>query len=223
MSYPSACITNRRIPTVNCCIHLVVPNHTWKIKVFLRPLFTLRFFHLSSFLDKLYVMSSNEALAHFMRNPRLYLAPHLPRPPCKLCVLGPPHSGKTTVSQLVAQRYNAKVILPPSLSLVWSANFIGQKNLFPIALIDLLSMLSLIGQKSCPIKKRKCSCIHVFSRAWRQLRIVAWLSDWLTVLCSDWQLYLYFVTIPVECRKKLLSWSRSFNKWLANLALPNEN
>ncbi|XP_067049308.1 adenylate kinase 9-like [Acropora muricata] len=64
----------------------------------------------ASFLDKLYVMSSNEALAHFMRNPRLYLAPHLPRPPCKLCVLGPPHSGKTTVSQLVAQRYNAKIL-----------------------------------------------------------------------------------------------------------------
>ena len=83
-------------------------------------------------------------------------------------------------------------------------------------------MLSLIGQKSCPIKRRKCSCIHVFSRAWLQLRIVAWLSDWLTVLCSDWQLYLNFVMIPVECRKKLLSWSRSFNKWLANLALPNE-
>ena len=142
MSYPSACITNRRIPTVNCCIHLVVPNHTWKIKVIRRPLFTLRFFHLSSFLDKLYVMSSNEALAHFMRNPRLYLAPHLPRPPCKVCVLGPPHSGKTTVSRLVAQRYNAKVILPPSLSLVWSANFIGQKNVFPIALIDLLCQCS---------------------------------------------------------------------------------
>ena len=157
-----------------------------------------------------------------MRNPRLYLAPHLPRPPCKVFVLGPPHSGKTTVSRLVAQRYNAKVILPPSLSLAWSANFIGQKSIFPIALIDLVSMLSLIGQKSCPIKKRKCSCIHVFSRAWLQLRIVAWLSDWLTVQWSDWQLYLYFVTIPVEYRKKLLTWSRSFNKYLANLALTNE-
>lgn len=63
-----------------------------------------------SFLDKLYVMSSNEALAHFMRNPRPYLAPHLPRPPCKLCVLGPPHSGKTTVARLVAERYKAKIL-----------------------------------------------------------------------------------------------------------------
>lgn len=62
-----------------------------------------------SFLDKLYVMSTNEALAHFMRNPRPYLAPHLPRPPCKVCVLGPPHAGKTTVAHALAQRYNAKV------------------------------------------------------------------------------------------------------------------
>ena len=65
---------------------------------------------ISSFLDKLYVMSSNEALAHFMRNPRPYLAPHLPRPPCKVCVLGPPHSGKTIVAHALAERYNAKVI-----------------------------------------------------------------------------------------------------------------
>ena len=62
-----------------------------------------------SFLDKLYVMSTNEALAHFMRNPRPYLASHLPRPPCKVCVLGPPHAGKTTVAHALAQRYNAKV------------------------------------------------------------------------------------------------------------------
>ena len=65
---------------------------------------------ISSFLDKLYVMSSNEALVHFMRNPRPYLAPHLPRPPCKVCVLGPPHSGKTIVAHALAERYNAKVI-----------------------------------------------------------------------------------------------------------------
>lgn len=154
-----------------------------------------------------------------MRNPRLYLAPHLPRPPCKLCILGPPHSGKTTVSRLVAQRYNAKVILPPSLSLVWSANFIGQKNVFPIALIDLVPMVSLIGQKSCPIKRRVA---YTCFPAWRQLRTVACLSDWLTVLWSDWQLYLHFFAILVECQKKLLSWSPSFNKWLANLALPNK-
>ena len=60
-------------------------------------------------MDKLYVMASNESLAHFMRNPRPFLAPHLPCPPCKVCVLGPPHSGKTVLAQSLAQRYNAKV------------------------------------------------------------------------------------------------------------------
>ena len=60
-------------------------------------------------MDKLYVMASNESLAHFMRNPRPFLAPHLPCPPCKVCVLGPPHSGKTILAQSLAQRYNAKV------------------------------------------------------------------------------------------------------------------
>ena len=54
-------------------------------------------------------MSSNEALAKFMRNPRPFLAPHLPRPPCKLCILGPPHSGKTTLAKMLAERYDAKV------------------------------------------------------------------------------------------------------------------
>ena len=60
-------------------------------------------------MDKLYVMSTGEALAHFLRNPRAFLAPHLPRPPCKVCVLGPPHSGKTTVAHALAQRYKAQV------------------------------------------------------------------------------------------------------------------
>lgn len=54
-------------------------------------------------------MSSPEALGEFMRNPRSYLAPHLPRPPCKLYVLGPPHSGKSEVAQKLAKQYNAKV------------------------------------------------------------------------------------------------------------------
>ena len=70
--------------------------------------FLVQFF-CCSFLDKLYVMSTSEALGYFMRNPRPYLAAHLPRPPCKLCVLGPPHSGKTTVARMLADRYNAKV------------------------------------------------------------------------------------------------------------------
>lgn len=62
------------------------------------------------FLDKLYFLSSEEALAAFMKNPRLYIAPPQPRPPCKLIVTGPPMSGKTTLCNLLAEKYGATVI-----------------------------------------------------------------------------------------------------------------
>ncbi|KAH9524991.1 Adenylate kinase 9, partial [Bulinus truncatus] len=62
-----------------------------------------------SFLDKMYVLSTEEALDKFMKNPRPYLLPPQPRPPCKLSVIGCPFSGKTTLCNLLAQRYGAKV------------------------------------------------------------------------------------------------------------------
>ena len=63
-----------------------------------------------SFLDKMYVMSTPEALELFMNNPRHYLLPPQPAPPCKVAVVGPPHSGRSTLAQRLAQRYAAKVI-----------------------------------------------------------------------------------------------------------------
>lgn len=54
-------------------------------------------------------MSNAEALDKFMKNPRKYLLPPQPAPPCKVVVLGPPHSGCTTLSKKLAERYNAKV------------------------------------------------------------------------------------------------------------------
>ena len=62
-----------------------------------------------SFLDKLYVLSTEEALQKFLKNPRPYLLPPQPRPPCKICVSGPPLSGKTTLCNQLAQKYGAKV------------------------------------------------------------------------------------------------------------------
>ena len=62
-----------------------------------------------SFLDKMYFLSSGPAMSKFLKNPRTYIMPPQPRPPCKLCVTGPPRSGKTTVAHLLAQKYNAKV------------------------------------------------------------------------------------------------------------------
>lgn len=61
------------------------------------------------FLDKIYFLSSEEALSAFLKNPRPYLLPPQPRPPCKLIVTGPPLSGKTTLCNILASRYGAEV------------------------------------------------------------------------------------------------------------------
>ncbi|XP_077977825.1 adenylate kinase 9-like isoform X2 [Glandiceps talaboti] len=63
-----------------------------------------------SFLDKIYVLSSEEAMECFLKNPRPFLIAPQPRPPCKLCVTGPPLAGKTTLCHLIAQKYGAKVL-----------------------------------------------------------------------------------------------------------------
>ncbi|XP_053469806.1 adenylate kinase 9 isoform X2 [Ictalurus furcatus] len=63
-----------------------------------------------SFLNKIYVLSSQEALQMFMLQPRRYLLPPMPRPPCKVSVIGPPRSGKSTLSALLAEHYGAVVI-----------------------------------------------------------------------------------------------------------------
>ena len=65
--------------------------------------------HTQSFLDKMYSMSSAEALAQFMINPRIYLKPPNPQIPCKVCVLGPPVSGKSTLVKAIALKYKAMV------------------------------------------------------------------------------------------------------------------
>ncbi|XP_071997899.1 adenylate kinase 9 isoform X2 [Engystomops pustulosus] len=62
-----------------------------------------------SFLDKMYVLSSEESLMKFIQNPRPYLLPPMPLPPCKVAVLGPKFSGKTTLCNLIANKYSGKV------------------------------------------------------------------------------------------------------------------
>uniref|UniRef100_W5KSE9 Adenylate kinase 9 n=1 Tax=Astyanax mexicanus TaxID=7994 RepID=W5KSE9_ASTMX len=64
----------------------------------------------SVFLDKIYVLSSQEALQKFMVNPRRYLLPPMPRPPCRMAVIGPPCSGKSTMCTLLAKHYGAVLI-----------------------------------------------------------------------------------------------------------------
>lgn len=63
-----------------------------------------------SFQDKLYVLSSEEAYKKFITNPRWYLLPPMPKPPCRVSVIGPPQAGKSTLCKLLAQHYNAVVL-----------------------------------------------------------------------------------------------------------------
>ncbi|XP_063088089.1 adenylate kinase 9 isoform X2 [Cavia porcellus] len=63
-----------------------------------------------SFLGKIYCLSSEEALKTFLLNPRPYLLPPMPAPPCKVFIFGPQYSGKTTLSNLIAEYYKGKVV-----------------------------------------------------------------------------------------------------------------
>ncbi|XP_075453717.1 adenylate kinase 9 isoform X2 [Ascaphus truei] len=64
----------------------------------------------ATFLDKIYLLSSEEAFIKFRQNPRPYLLPPMPLPPCKVAVLGPRSSGKTTLCNLIANKYTGKVL-----------------------------------------------------------------------------------------------------------------
>ncbi|XP_072356094.1 adenylate kinase 9 isoform X2 [Scyliorhinus torazame] len=64
----------------------------------------------ASYLDKMYFLSSEETLKKFISNPRPYLLPPQPRPPCKVAILGPKSTGKTTLCKLIAQKYDAKIL-----------------------------------------------------------------------------------------------------------------
>ncbi|XP_030171992.1 adenylate kinase 9 isoform X4 [Lynx canadensis] len=63
-----------------------------------------------SFLGKMYCLSSEEALKKFLLSPRPYLLPPMPAPPFKVFIFGPQSSGKTTLSNLLAENYKGKVI-----------------------------------------------------------------------------------------------------------------
>ncbi|XP_011757222.2 adenylate kinase 9 isoform X4 [Macaca nemestrina] len=63
-----------------------------------------------SFLGKIYCLSSEEALKPFVLNPRPYLLPPMPAPPCKVFIFGPQYSGKTTLCNMLAENYKGKVV-----------------------------------------------------------------------------------------------------------------
>ncbi|GAB5571790.1 adenylate kinase 9 isoform X1 [Prionailurus iriomotensis] len=53
---------------------------------------------------------SVSSLKKFLLNPRPYLLPPMPAPPFKVFIFGPQSSGKTTLSNLLAENYKGKVI-----------------------------------------------------------------------------------------------------------------
>ncbi|XP_043962483.1 adenylate kinase 9 isoform X2 [Gambusia affinis] len=62
------------------------------------------------FQDKLYILSSQDAYKKFVMNPRKYLLPPMPRPPCRVCIIGSSQAGKSTMCSLLAQHYGALVL-----------------------------------------------------------------------------------------------------------------
>ena len=72
----------------------------------------------SSFLGKMYCLSSEETLKLFSLNPRPFLLPPMPLPPCKVFIFGPEHIGKTTLANLIAEHFKAKVTSCGALVLI---------------------------------------------------------------------------------------------------------
>lgn len=66
----------------------------------------------------MYCLSSLDALMDFIRSPRSYLLPPHPQVPTKICILGPPASGKTTLAQAIAEYYHAQVSFELNLALL---------------------------------------------------------------------------------------------------------
>ncbi|XP_041043791.1 adenylate kinase 9 isoform X2 [Carcharodon carcharias] len=97
----------------------IAPGYRWRrskwgrtcpVSLFEGNLVMGKFQFSASYLDKMYFLSSEETLKRFISNPRPYLLPPQPRPPCKVAILGPKSAGKTTLCKLIAQKYDAKIL-----------------------------------------------------------------------------------------------------------------
>ncbi|XP_037100184.1 adenylate kinase 9 isoform X2 [Syngnathus acus] len=62
------------------------------------------------FRDKMYILSSQEAYDKFVSNPRRYLLPPMPSPPCRVCIIGTAASGRPELSVLMGARHNVSVL-----------------------------------------------------------------------------------------------------------------
>ncbi|XP_072766986.1 adenylate kinase 9 isoform X1 [Anoplolepis gracilipes] len=62
------------------------------------------------FLNKIFFLSSDEAMDLFIENPRTFLLPPNPRPSCKIAVFGPKYAGKSELSAQLAKVFGGIVI-----------------------------------------------------------------------------------------------------------------
>lgn len=66
--------------------------------------------HAVRFLNKIFFLSSEEAVYLFIENPRTFLLPPNPRPTCKIAVFGPKYAGKSQLSARLAEVFGGTVI-----------------------------------------------------------------------------------------------------------------
>ncbi|KAG5337552.1 KAD9 kinase, partial [Acromyrmex charruanus] len=66
--------------------------------------------HAVRFLDMIFFLSSQGATNLFIENPRTFLLPPNPRPPCKIAVFGPKYAGKSELSIRLAEVFGGVVI-----------------------------------------------------------------------------------------------------------------
>lgn len=83
-----------------------------------------------AFLDKMYVMSSADAMSSFVKNPRPYLLPPCPQIPCKIAVVGQPFTGKTDLVHDLAKELGVswntlKLIIFQKKSLIFINSFVS--------------------------------------------------------------------------------------------------
>ena len=108
------------------------------------------------FLDKLYCLSSVDALMDFTRCPRRYLLDPLPMIPCKICIVGPPLSGKTTLAAQIANHYQAEVINVWELVTLLQEKA-KQENIAKVEAEETAKAISLISNKL------KGTCIYIYT------------------------------------------------------------
>ncbi|XP_043518994.1 adenylate kinase 9-like [Frieseomelitta varia] len=66
--------------------------------------------HAVRFMNKIFFLSSNEAVHLFVENPRTFVRPFSPRPTCKIVVFGPDYSGKSALCSELARVLKGTVI-----------------------------------------------------------------------------------------------------------------